>query len=197
MQNKNTKNTILSPTRTILGIDPGTNVMGFGVLRIENNKMSLLEMGVFNLKKLETQQDKLKQIFNDVVAVIEKFEPTELAIEAPFFGKNVQSMLKLGRAQGVAIAASLSKNMDVVEYSPRKIKQSITGNGNASKEQVAKMLSSLLTIKTESKFLDATDALAVAVCHYFQRAGSTEKKSYSGWDSFVKQNPARKITKRS
>lgn len=197
MQNKNTKNTILSPIRTILGIDPGTNVMGFGVLRIENNKMSLLEMGVFNLKKLETQQDKLKQIFNDVVAVIEKFEPTELAIEAPFFGKNVQSMLKLGRAQGVAIAASLSKNMDIVEYSPRKIKQSITGNGNASKEQVAKMLSSLLTIKTESKFLDATDALAVAVCHYFQRAGTSEKKSYSGWDSFVKQNPARKITKRS
>lgn len=198
MQNKSTKNTIISPKRIILGIDPGTNVMGFGVLLIDGNKMLLLELGVFNLKKLETQQDKLQQIFYDVIAVIQKHKPTELAIEAPFFGKNVQSMLKLGRAQGVVMAAALSENLQITEYSPRKIKQSITGNGNASKEQVSAMLHSLLSMKENSKLLDATDALAVAVCHFFQRgSASGSKKNYSGWGSFVKQNPSRKITKRS
>lgn len=193
MQNLSSKNNTLSPERLILGIDPGTNLMGYGVLLVKGQKMSLIDMGVFNLKKLETQQEKLKQIFEQTVEIIIRHKPTELAIEAPFFGKNVQSMLKLGRAQGVAIAAALSQHLSIEEYSPRKIKQSITGNGNASKEQVAAMILSLLQLKEKPDFLDATDALAVAVCHYFQKNSKISgAKSYSGWSSFIKQNPGRK-----
>jgi crossover junction endodeoxyribonuclease RuvC len=180
--------------RIILGIDPGTLVMGYGLVHIQNNKLSLITLDVIKLDKLDEHADRLKKIFERVVELIEQYKPDELAIEAPFFGKNVQSMLKLGRAQGVAIAAALSKNIPMTEYSPKKIKMSITGNGNASKEQVAAMLESLLNFKHDDKYLDATDALGAAVCHYFQNksAASGAKKSYSGWDAFIKDNPKRK-----
>lgn len=181
--------------RIILGIDPGTLVMGYGLVHIQNNKLSLIALGVIKLDKYDEHSDRLKKIFERVIGLIEEYKPDELAIEAPFFGKNVQSMLKLGRAQGVAIAAALSKNMPMTEYSPKKIKMSVTGNGNASKEQVAAMLESLLNFKHEDKYLDATDALGAAVCHFFQNktAASGTKKSYSGWDAFVKDNPKRKV----
>ncbi len=180
--------------RIILGIDPGTIVMGYGLVHIQNNKISLITLGVIQLNKLDDHADRLKKIFERVVGLIEEYKPDELAIEAPFFGKNVQSMLKLGRAQGVAIAAALSKQIPMTEYLPKKIKMSVTGNGNASKEQVAAMLENLLTFKYESKLLDATDALAAAVCHFFQNktAGGVHKKNYSGWDTFLKDNPSRK-----
>ena len=166
--------------------------MGFGIIQITGTKMSLLEMGVLKLAKLETHPDKLKEIFESSIRLMEKHMPDELAIEAPFFGKNVQSMLKLGRAQGVAIAAALSRSIPITEYSPKKIKQSITGNGNASKEQVAAMLENLLKIKEMPKHLDATDGLAAAVCHYFQRGNGTKGKIYSGWKKFLVENPSRK-----
>ena len=179
--------------RIILGLDPGTNIMGFGVIGIENKKAHLIDLGIFNLSKLEDQTLKLKGIFDQTSEIIQKFKPDELAIEAPFFGKNVQSMLKLGRAQGVAIGAALNKSMMVNEYSPRKIKQSVTGNGNASKEQVAAMLKQLLGIKEDQKYLDATDAVAVALCHFYQgNSLSSGKKSFGSWEAFVKANPARK-----
>jgi crossover junction endodeoxyribonuclease RuvC len=180
--------------RIILGIDPGTLVMGYGLVHIQNNKLSLIALGVIKLEKFDEHADRLKKIFERVVGLIDEYKPDELAIEAPFFGKNVQSMLKLGRAQGVAIAAALSKNIPMTEYSPKKIKMSVTGNGNASKQQVSSMLESLLNFKYEDKYLDATDALGAAVCHYFQNktASSGIKKSYSGWDSFIKDNPNRK-----
>ncbi len=181
--------------RIILGIDPGTLVMGYGIIHVKNNKLSLVKLDVIKLDKLDEHADRLKIIFERVVALIDEFKPDELAIEAPFFGKNVQSMLKLGRAQGVAIAAALSKNIPMTEYSPKKIKMSITGNGNASKEQVAAMLESLLNFKHTNKYLDATDALGAAVCHYFQNKTTSDgiKKSYSGWDAFIKDNPKRKV----
>src|SRR4028118_1828363 len=145
--------------RIILGIDPGTLVMGYGLVHIQNNKLSLISLGIIQISKYDEHADRLSKIFERVTGLIEEYKPDELAIEAPFFGKNVQSMLKLGRAQGVAIAAALSKKVPMTEYSPKKIKMSITGNGNASKEQVAAMLESLLNFKSESKFMDATDAL--------------------------------------
>lgn len=178
--------------RVILGIDPGTNIMGYGIVHVQGAEMKLLVMGVLRLEKVSTPALKLQKIFNRVVSLIEEYKPDELAIEAPFMGKNVQSMLKLGRAQGVAIAGALSKNIPITEYSPKKIKQSITGNGNASKEQVSAMLKSLLKYKEDPSFLDATDGLAVAVCHYFQRKTSVAGKSYSGWKSFLSDNPQRK-----
>ena len=173
----------MATDKIILGIDPGTNIMGYGLIHIKGNKIELIVMGVLRLEKIADPALKLQKIFEKVVHLIEEYKPDELAIEAPFFGKNVQSMLKLGRAQGVAIAGALSKNLPIQEYSPKKIKQSITGNGNASKEQVAAMLQSLL----------ATDALGVAVCHHFQRKPGTATKTYSGWKSFLAENPNKKI----
>lgn len=176
--------------KIILGIDPGTNIMGYGLIGIKNKKPQLIEMNVFNLSKIEGQPLKLKKIFEETKQVIDKYLPDEMAIEAPFFGKNVQSMLKLGRAQGVAYAAALSVSIPVEEYSPRKIKQSVTGNGNASKEQVSAMVKTYLEIKNEIKFLDATDAVAVALCHFFQgNSIGGSKKTYSSWSAFVKTNP--------
>ncbi len=184
----------MATDRVILGIDPGTNIMGYGIVHVINTKLNLIDLGVLQMGKTDGQALKLKEIFEKMISLIEKHKPDELAIEAPFFGKNVQSMLKLGRAQGVAIAAALSKKIPVTEYSPKKIKQSITGSGNASKEQVAAMLNSLMRINEKPKYLDATDALAVAVCHYFQRNGKTAtNKSYSGWKTFLSENPDRKI----
>ncbi len=167
--------------------------MGYGLIHIKGTKMELIVMGVVRLEKIEGHPLKLQKIFNRVVALIDEYKPDELAIEAPFFGKNVQSMLKLGRAQGVAIAGALSRNLPIVEYSPKKIKQSITGNGNASKEQVSAMLKSLLNFKENPEFLDATDGLAAAVCHYFQRKPGTSTKSYTGWKAFLTDNPEKKV----
>jgi crossover junction endodeoxyribonuclease RuvC len=180
--------------KIILGLDPGTNVMGYGVILIrkpkyDGHRIDLLQFGVIRLNKFESHELRLKKIFDRVLALIDDFNPDEVALEAPFFGKNVQSMLKLGRAQGVAMSAALSREIPIVEYAPKRVKQSVTGNGNASKEQVARMLMTLFTIKELPKLLDATDALAVAVCHHFQR-GEVKLKTKS-WEGFVRDNPSR------
>jgi crossover junction endodeoxyribonuclease RuvC len=180
--------------RIILGIDPGTAVMGYGVIREIGPKIELISLGVVKMEKIDDHMLKLQRIFEKTVALIDNYKPDCLAIEAPFYGKNIQVMLKLGRAQGVAMAAALSRNVVITEYAPRKIKQSITGNGNAAKEQVAAMLQTLLKFTETPDFLDATDGLAVAVCHSFQRittGKSSGKKSYSGWDTFAKDNAGR------
>ena len=173
----------------ILGIDPGTNNLGYAVIEIRDRKLILLVHGVFKLQKLKTHQEKLHQIFLKVQRIIDGYQPKEMAIEAPFFGKNVQSMLKLGRAQGVAIAAALHKNLEVQEYSPKKIKVAVTGNGNASKEQVAAMVDQLIVNDIDVSLLDATDALAAAICHHFQNKSLRGVgKNYKDWSSFVKDN---------
>lgn len=174
----------------ILGVDPGTNILGYAVLEVDGKNLKVLSFGVFHLEKYEDHHEKLKEIFLQLQEIIETYLPKQLAIEAPFYGKNVQSMLKLGRAQGVAMAAAMTMGLDIQEYAPKKIKQSITGNGNASKEQVAAMLESILKIKISSKHLDATDALGVAVCHYNQTGSILGGlKKHSGWASFIKDNP--------
>jgi crossover junction endodeoxyribonuclease RuvC len=179
--------------RIILGIDPGTNIMGYGIIEVMGKQITLLSLGVLKLNKVGDHALKLKNIFEQTSSLIEQFHPDELSIEAPFFGKNVQSMLKLGRAQGVAIAAALARSIPVFEYSPRKIKQSITGKGNSSKEQVAAMLQQLLKFKDIPEYLDATDGLAAAMCHYFQRDTGNEKKNFSGWKAFLAENPDRAV----
>ncbi|MFC6269306.1 crossover junction endodeoxyribonuclease RuvC [Frigoriflavimonas asaccharolytica] len=176
--------------KIILGIDPGTSIMGFGLISIIKKEMKLISMHELILKKYPNHETKLKVIFDKTLALIDEFHPDEVALEAPFFGKNVQSMLKLGRAQGVAMAASLHRDIPITEYSPKKIKMAITGNGNASKEQVAGMLLNLFQLKEfATKNLDASDGLAVAVCHHFNSGTVSTEKSYTGWESFVKQNP--------
>lgn len=182
----------MSKEKIILGIDPGTTIMGFGLIKVIDKKMSFLQLNELQLGKYNDHYIKLKLIFERTIELIDTYHPDEIAIEAPFFGKNVQSMLKLGRAQGVAMAAGLSREVPITEYSPKKIKMAITGNGNASKEQVAKMLQSLLKLKTLPKNLDSTDGLAAAVCHFYNSSrAAVAGKSYSGWDSFVKQNESR------
>ncbi len=181
-----------SEDKIILGIDPGTVVMGYGLIHVKKKKLELVNFGVIRLNKIEKHPDRLKRIFDRVDELILEYKPDEMAIEAPFFGKNVQSMLKLGRAQGVAIAASLNRNLPFEEYTPKKIKQSITGSGNASKEQVAHMLMRLLDIKEMPKYLDATDGLAAAVCHHFQGGiGEHNKSKSNSWKSFMSDNPSR------
>ena len=177
--------------RIILGIDPGTTIMGYGLIHVKGNKMEMLTMGVLHLSKLNSHADKLKRIFERTLALIDEYKADEMALEAPFFGKNVQSMLKLGRAQGVAMAAGLYRDIPIFEYAPKKIKMSITGQGTASKEQVAAMLKSLLKINEMPKHMDASDGLAAAVCHYFQNGKISSSKSHSGWGSFLKDNPER------
>ncbi|MDP3358551.1 MAG: crossover junction endodeoxyribonuclease RuvC [Lutibacter sp.] len=181
----------MSTEKIILGIDPGTTIMGFGLIKIVNKNMELIRMDELMLKKYDDHYLKLKLIFEHTMQLIDTYHPDEIAIEAPFFGKNVQSMLKLGRAQGVAMAAGLSREIPITEYSPKKIKMAITGNGNASKEQVAKMLQSLLKIKELPANLDSTDGLAAAVCHFYNFGKTSSEKSYTGWDAFVKQNGKR------
>lgn len=181
----------MAKEKIILGIDPGTTIMGFGLIKVEGKSMSFIQLNELDLKKYSDHYLKLKLIFERTIELIDTHHPDEIAIEAPFFGKNVQSMLKLGRAQGVAMAAGLSREIPITEYSPKKIKMAITGNGNASKEQVAKMLQSLLNLKTLPKNLDATDGLAAAVCHFYNQGRIEIGKSYSGWSSFVKQNEER------
>ena len=175
--------------KILLGIDPGTNVMGYGVLRVVGNKAEMLTMGVINLKNMRDPYLRLGRIFERVTGVIDEYKPDELAIEAPFYGKNVQSMLKLGRAQGVAIAAAIVRDIPIHEYEPRKIKVAITGNGAASKEQVAGMLQRMLHISAEDMEvqMDATDALAAAYCHFIQMGAPQSEKKYSSWKDFVKK----------
>lgn len=183
-----------SAERIILGIDPGTTIMGFGLIRVINKKMEFIQLNELQLSKYNDHYLKLKLIFERTIELIETHHPDEIAIEAPFFGKNVQSMLKLGRAQGVAMAAGLSRQIPITEYEPKKIKMAITGNGNASKEQVAKMLQQLLGLRELPQNLDSTDGLAAAVCHFFNSGKPTLGKGYSGWESFIKQHPD-KLTK--
>lgn len=189
----NSKSISLKRESIILGIDPGTTVLGYGLIKTVGKEAQLLTMGVLHLHKLKDHGQKLERIYNRCIQLIEEYHPDEMAIEAPFFGKNVQSMLKLGRAQGVAIAASISRQVPYCEYAPRKIKQSITGSGNASKEQVASMLQSVLKIpgKDMPKELDATDGLAAALCHHFQLYSPLATASKGGWKSFIKNNPDR------
>ncbi len=177
--------------KIILGIDPGTNVLGFGVIDVKNNKIKLLDIGILKLNSKEDIGIRLKKIFFKIIELIDSFNPDELAIEAQFFGENVQSMLKLGKAQGICIAAALSRDIPYSEYAPRKIKQSITGRGTASKEQVAAMLDKILNIKINSETLDATDGLATAVCHFYQSNTLSGKSKYTGWESFIKNNPGK------
>ena len=179
--------------KIILGIDPGTTIMGYGVLRVVGTKPEMVAMGIIDLRKFANHYLKLKHIYQRVQGIIASYLPDELAIEAPFFGKNVQSMLKLGRAQGVAIVAALCRDIPVTEYAPLKIKLAITGNGQASKEQVADMLKRMLHIPESEMgpFLDATDALGAAYCHYLQMGCPELPKAYSGWKDFVAKNPGR------
>ena len=175
--------------KIILGIDPGTTIMGFGLIKVINKKMELIEMEELKLIKIKDHYVRLKLIFEKTIELIDKYKPDEISIEAPFFGKNVQSMLKLGRAQGVSMAAGLSRQIPVTEYSPKKIKMAITGIGNAWKEQVAKMLQNLFSIKELPKNLDSTDGLAAAVCHFYNNESISTDKKYSGWSSYIKNNP--------
>ncbi len=177
--------------KIILGIDPGTTIMGFGIIKVVGKSMEFVQMNELILKKYSDPYTKLKIIFERTLELIDTYHPDEIAIEAPFFGKNVQSMLKLGRAQGVAMAAGLSRQIPITEYLPKKIKMAITGNGNASKEQVAKMLQNTLKLKTLPKNLDSTDGLAAAVCHFYNAGKPQVGKSYTGWAAFVKQNEDR------
>ncbi len=181
----------MAQEKIILGIDPGTTIMGFGLIQVTGKQMKFLQLNELKLSKYDDHYVRLKLIFERTIELIDSFHPDEIAIEAPFFGKNVQSMLKLGRAQGVAMAAGLSRQVPITEYSPKKIKMAITGNGNASKHQVAKMLQSTLGLKELPKNLDSTDGLAAAVCHFYNLGRVDVGKNYSGWEAFVKQNEKR------
>ncbi len=199
----------------ILGIDPGTNYMGYGVVEVRGTKVVSVVMGVIDLHRLDDPYAKLKMIFDRVRAVIDEYKPRELACEAPFFGQNVQSMLKLGRAQGVVMAAALSRGVDIFEYAPTRIKQSVAGSGSASKEQLAAMVCSILSLTNDAERLDATDGMAAALCHYFSTASALNGRYLTGrskglgggrkaltrggstsWESFVKSNPEREVKPR-
>lgn len=176
----------------ILGVDPGTQVTGYGVILSDGNHLELLAVDCIRTEKYDDHYDRLQCIYDHILEIIVTHRPAVLAIEEPFYGKNVQSMLKLGRAQGMAIAAALSQKIPIQEYSPKRVKQSVTGNGNAAKEQVAAMLGHILKTNALPKQLDATDGLAVAVCHHFSMRGiPAGGKKYSGWEAFVKDNPGR------
>jgi crossover junction endodeoxyribonuclease RuvC len=177
--------------RIILGIDPGTNITGYGVIRATGPIPELVTIGLIDLSKFSDHYIKLKHIFDRTVGIIDEYHPDELAIEAPFYGKNVQSMLKLGRAQGAAIAAALTRSLPIFEYAPRKIKMSITGQGAASKEQVAAMLMNILKFRKSGMRLDATDGLAAALCHFYQSNTPSREKAFTGWKDFMKKNPGR------
>lgn len=177
--------------RIILGIDPGTSITGYGVIKIVETRPELIAIGSIDLAKYDDHYVKLKHIFDRTIGIIDEYNPDELAIEAPFYGKNVQSMLKLGRAQGAAIAAALTRTIPIYEYAPRKIKMSITGQGAASKEQVASMLMSILKFSLDEIKLDATDGLAAALCHFYQSNNPSKEKTYNSWKDFMNKNPKR------
>ena len=184
----------LPPNKFILGIDPGTQVMGYALIEVTGAKVQVVQYGVIHLKSYSNHAIKLKKIFDRMIQLIDEYLPDELAIESPFFGVNVQSMLKLGRAQGVAIAAALSRDIPYVEYAPKKVKQSITGNGNATKEQVSIMLGQILKIPEMPKLFDASDALAVALCHHYQK-GNNGQAGTKSWKNFLTDNPTRIASK--
>ncbi len=179
--------------RIIIGVDPGTNVMGYGILGVKRGKPAMIAMGVIKLSRFDSHYKRLGHIFSRITGIIEQYLPDEMAIEAPFFGKNVQSMLKLGRAQGVAIAAAISRDIPIVEYEPRKIKMAITGNGAAAKEQVLEMLKLILNISKENILpeLDATDALGAALCHFYESSKPEIAKGPKSWKEFIAKNPSR------
>ncbi|MBW6501603.1 MAG: crossover junction endodeoxyribonuclease RuvC [Bacteroidales bacterium] len=177
--------------RIILGIDPGTTITGYGVIRSAAGGPELVTIGSIDLSGFSDHYLKLKHIFERTAGIIDEYHPDELAIEAPFYGKNVQSMLKLGRAQGAAIAAALTRSIPIFEYAPRKIKMSITGRGAASKEQVASMLMRILAFSITEMKLDATDGLAAAVCHFYQTGNKKNAKAYNNWKDFINKNPKR------
>ena len=184
------------PPKIILGVDPGTLLMGYGIIEVNSNVIFIREMSVLKLSGKKDNYTRLELIHKKIEELIDKHQPHQFAIEAPFFGKNVQSMLKLGRAQGVAIAAAISAGLPVTEYSPKKVKQSITGNGNADKEQVWKMLQRMLSLKEMPQYYDATDALAVAVCHHFQdKPALRSNGKLKNWKDFITKNPLRIIVK--
>jgi crossover junction endodeoxyribonuclease RuvC len=178
-------------SRIILGVDPGSNIMGYGLIRVEGKKTSIIVMGTITQGKSSDHYDKLKHIFERVLEIIDEYHPNEVALEAPFFGKNVQSMLKLGRAQGVAMAAALYRGLPIFEYAPLKVKQSITGMGAASKEQVAYFLQKTYGFTDLPSTLDATDAIAVAVCHFIQSGRPVHTKDFKNWNDFIAKNPDR------
>ena len=180
----------MSESRIILGIDPGTVIMGYGIIRITGKDPRLITMGVLRLHKYSGHYEKLGKIYERIKSLLNEYKPHEVAIEAPFYGKNVQSMLKLGRAQGVALAPAINAGIPVFEYAPRRIKQAITGHGNASKQQVATLVQYILKFNESAEFLDATDGIAVALCHYYEQARPTSSGSRS-WEDFVKKNPGR------
>lgn len=184
--------TTLIPEKIILGVDPGTQIAGYGVIAVQKGVMRLLQYGVVQLSKYTTYQLKLQKLHETMIRLIEQHKPDEMAIEDPFFGKNVQSMLKLGRAQGVVMAAALSRNIPIVEYAPRRVKQSVTGNGNASKEQVYQMVSHLLKADIDPQYFDATDALGIAICHHFHENAmplvSSKKTKKGAWGAFVSEH---------
>lgn len=175
----------------ILGIDPGTTIMGYGVISISRNQPVLLLLGSLDQRRIRDHYEKISRIFDRTLQLIEEFKPAALAIEAPFYGNNVQSMLKLGRAQGAAISAALYKSVPVFEYAPRKIKQSITGHGDASKEQIAKFLQYILRVDLKPETLDATDGLAAALCHFYQVHSPARPASSKSWEDFIRKNPGR------
>lgn len=181
--------------KVILGVDPGTQVAGYGIISVKGGVMAMIQHGVVQLSKYTTYQLKLQKLHETMLRLIDEFHPDEMAIEDPFFGKNVQSMLKLGRAQGVVMAAGLSRNIPIVEYAPRRIKQSVTGNGNASKDQVSQMVGHLLKESLDPQFFDSTDALAIAICHHFHENAlpvvSNKKTKKGAWGAFVSENANR------
>lgn len=180
------------PVRKYIGIDPGTNILGYAIIIASKKKIEIETLGVLHLSKLPDHQQKLKRIFEKIESLIKTYQPDEMAIEAPFFGKNVQSMLKLGRAQGVCMAAAITNGVNITEYAPKEIKLSVTGSGNASKEQVSDMLKNLIGHDFTTKYLDATDALGVAVCHHYRSGNKlTKGKKYKDWSSFLTDNPKR------
>jgi crossover junction endodeoxyribonuclease RuvC len=187
------------PEKVIIGVDPGTQIMGYGIISVKGQQITLMQYGVIHLNKYTTHELKLKKIFERISQLLGEYLPDEMAIEDPFYGKNPQSMLKLGRAQGVAMAAALARDIPIVEYSPKKVKQSVTGSGSASKEQVAYMLEKILKIELSKEFFDATDGIAIAICHHYHANSpaqvasgkSTKKSKKGGWDAFVSENPTR------
>lgn len=181
----------MADNKTILGIDPGTNILGYGIISISGNNPQFVYAGIIDMHKLKYHDEKLNKIYTDIIKILDKFHPSEIAIEAPFYGKNVQSMLKLGKVQGIIMGAAISRSIPFYEYSPRKVKMAVTGSGGASKEQVARLLANFLKLKDIPKPLDASDAIAIALCHHFQGSISSPENKVKTWKEFIRKNPGK------